>query len=313
MILLFASILPVFLLMGTGFCLRRVGWLTREADSSLLKVVVNLLYPALIFHYTVGNPALQAIGNLIWAPLLGCTLVLAGYGVGWLAAGFLGWRGGRTQPTFAFTSGLQNYGYIPIPLIELLFQSRETMAVLLVHNVGVELAFWTIGVLIISARGGRVGWRNLINAPVCALILALTLNLTGIGTRLPLPILETVGWLSACAVPLGLLLAGATLGDLVDGGTWARTRRFVLGASLVRLGILPLVFLGAALWMPISLELRQVLMVQAAMPAALFPLVVNRFYGGDNDAALGVVLGTTILSFFTMPFWIWVGLRLLPL
>ena len=32
-------ILPVFMLMGLGMGLRRIGWLTTEADASLLRLV----------------------------------------------------------------------------------------------------------------------------------------------------------------------------------------------------------------------------------------------------------------------------------
>ncbi len=41
---LFATVLPVFGLMAAGFGLRRLQWLTREADQSLLRLCVNSLH-----------------------------------------------------------------------------------------------------------------------------------------------------------------------------------------------------------------------------------------------------------------------------
>jgi hypothetical protein len=61
-------------------------------------------------------------------------------------------------------------------------------------------------------------------------------------------------------------------------------------------------------------ELRQVLVVQAAMPAAMTPIMLARLYGGRPAIAVQVVLATTIGSIVTLP-WIiywgihWVGLK----
>ena len=42
-----SAVLPVFLIAMLGFQLRRMDWLTKAADDSLLKVSVNVLLPCL--------------------------------------------------------------------------------------------------------------------------------------------------------------------------------------------------------------------------------------------------------------------------
>ena len=46
---LVALVMPVFAVIAAGAGARRIGWLPAEAEESLLKLVVNLLYPCLIF------------------------------------------------------------------------------------------------------------------------------------------------------------------------------------------------------------------------------------------------------------------------
>jgi predicted permease len=58
----------------------------------------------------------------------------------------------------------------------------------------------------------------------------------------------------------------------------------------------------------LSLELKQVILIQAAMPAGILPIVLARHYGGDASVAVKVVLVTTLCSIVTMPFWIRIGL-----
>jgi hypothetical protein len=72
--------------------------------------------------------------------------------------------------------------------------------------------------------------------------------------------------------------------------------------------------LGAARFLPLQQELRQVLVVQAAMPAGLTSIMLARMYGGRPAVAVQIVIATTLLSLLTLP-WIiawgsgWVGLK----
>jgi predicted permease len=59
----------------------------------------------------------------------------------------------------------------------------------------------------------------------------------------------------------------------------------------------------------IGIALKSVLVVQAAMPAAIFPIVVTKVHHGDMPTALQVVLGTSLIGLITIPFWIGFGLH----
>ncbi|MCB1134495.1 MAG: AEC family transporter, partial [Verrucomicrobiae bacterium] len=50
------------------------------------------------------------------------------------------------------------------------------------------------------------------------------------------------------------------------------------------------------------------LVVQAAMPAAIFPIVLARLFGGQPRVAIQVVLITSLVSLLTAPFVIAWGL-----
>jgi hypothetical protein len=64
---LLAAVAPVFLIIGVGFGIRRLEWLSAEADASLLRIVVNLLFPCLILDTILGNEAMRQAGNLVLA------------------------------------------------------------------------------------------------------------------------------------------------------------------------------------------------------------------------------------------------------
>jgi hypothetical protein len=114
--------------------------------------------------------------------------------------------------------------------------------------------------------------------------------------------------LGQCAVPMGLILIGATVADFAHEFVSRQGGRAMGWALVVRLGILPLMFLGLMRVLPIPVELRQVMLLQAAMPAAVFPIVMARLYGGDPATALRVVLSTSLVGLATIPLWIRAGL-----
>ena len=276
---LFAITLPVIALFALGILLRRLQWLTEVAETSLLKLIINCFYPCLILRSVLGNAALRDPANLTGAPLVGFGTIALGMAAGYYAGRALGLTTGHGLRTFAFAVGVYNYGYIAIPLMESLW-GHESVGVLLVHNVGCELAIWTVGILLLTGLSLREGWRKVANPVVGTLVVGVVLN----ALQVPLPRVAAgvVDSLAGCTIPLGLLFCGATVETYLRKPRELFHARVTLGASLLRLGALPLVFLAAAKWGPFTLELKRVLVVQAAMPAGMFPLVIARHYGANH-------------------------------
>lgn len=311
--LVLVAILPIFLLIGSGTVARLVGWLDANADLSLMKVVVNLFYPALIFSKILGNEVLRKPSNLIMPPLLGFCMVLIGFAVAWLAIRQLKNVTDAEGRTFAFITGIQNSVYFGLPIIALLF-NRETVGLMLVFNLGVEIAVWLIGVgFLLPQKGSRSLLKRLVSAPVAAIILATWMNYLGFDRELPDFALKTVRLLGQCAIPVGLMLIGALFADMKTNVKLFTRIDITLLSIAIRLAILPLIYLLSTFFLPLSVELERVIVVQAAMPCAVFPIVLAQHYGGSSDVALKVVLSTTFVSILTIPFWIKAGIALLGL
>ncbi len=311
-------IASVFLAVGVGMAVRRLGWLTAEADQSLLKLVIRVLIPCLVFRVVVDNPSLRQAENLLVPPLLGFGLcavgLLVALGVTRLGTRVTGLDSVTKRRTFATCIGIFNYGFVPIPLVELLFDN-STLGVLFVHNVGVELAIWTAGLLVLTGSLGRDWWRHVLNPPSIAIVAAAAVNLLGGRVLVPTPVFNAVALLSYAAIPTSLLLVGATIADELrpgSGGFTASQNVKIISWSLVlRLFVLPAGFVALALLLPVGIELKRVLVIQAAQASAVFPIVMARYFGGHPATAMRVVLSTSLASLVTMPLWIIVGLALL--
>lgn len=309
---LLAAVAPVFVIIATGWIIRRIGWLTEEADASLLRVIVNLLYPCLILDTILGNPAMEKAGNLLLAPVVGFTTVVLGYAVSYLAAPLFRTTDPRQRRTFAFTTGIYNYGYLALPIAQTRFGS-ETSGVLFVHNVGVEVALWTVGIMVISGASHGEGWRKILNGPVIAIICAAILHFAGARTWMPGVVMTAMHSLGATAIPLGVILTGATFADHMRDLSSGSRAVTTFGACLLRLGALPVLMLALAFaiarWLPCPIELRRVMIIQAAMPCGMIPVILAKHYGGDPALALRIILYTSAFGLLTIPFWLQLGLR----
>ncbi len=302
-------VLPVFLIIGVGYLMRRARILTAQADESLLGVLVTLFIPCLALDAIVGNEALLRPSHLLLPPLAGFLSVAVGIGIAWLVGrSFL--ADPTTRRTFTCIVGLQNYGYIPLPLCQAIF-GQEVVGVLFAFNLGAEIAMWSLGVLAMTGgRGSARWWEPLCKPPILSVVVALFLNLCGGSAWIPSSVDVVWHLLGLCAVPVALLLSGALLADYAI----PHVLRMGWGVTLVGVGVrmlvLPTFLLLAAFLFTGDVALRQVLIVQAAMPSAIFPIVLTRIHKGDVPTALRIVLVTSAIGLFSIPCVLAWGLRL---
>lgn len=301
-----SATLPVFLVMGIGFGFHRKGWLGEEIEVGVMKLGLNLLFPCFILTLVPGNPALEKLSSAVWAIGLGFLLVVIGIGIAWTVGLIGGIRKGEGQKTFAISAGIQNYGFLTLPIVVGLFPDNTGPAGLVfVHGIGVEIAMWTVG---LSVMSGKAGFKSIINGPFIAVTLALILNYTGLFQFIPGIAATTMEMLGRCAVPMAIFMIGATIGRYFQRDIFHDALRVAVLSVLVRLGIVSCIILAAAKFLPAPADLQRLLVVQAAMPAAVFPIVLARLFGGKPQVAIQVVIATSIVGIVTSPFVIAWGL-----
>ncbi|MFT6577332.1 MAG: putative permease [Akkermansiaceae bacterium] len=313
------AILPVYLLVGVGLALRGIKVVTPEMERGMIKLVIHCLYPCLILDKTLGNDLVLQVDVLAWGVGLGFGLIIVGMALSYVAALAMGLKPGNGRRTFCVAVGVQNFGYIAIPLLAALFVlggDDRVFGVLFIHSLGVEIALWVVGVMIMT--GSALGnLKLLINGPTVSVVLGVFLSFTGGwqyldasgGGVVGAGVREAMSWLGACAFPMGLVLIGATMYDLI--GKEKVSPKVAAGSLVVRMAVMPLIFLAAAKWLPLIPELKQVLVIQAAMPAAVTPILIARHYGGSPGVAVQAVIATSIVGLITMPLWISYGIRLI--
>jgi predicted permease len=272
------------------------------------------MMPCFILDKILGSAVLRSGPVVLWSIGLGYGMIVCGILLGLGVGRLLGMERGTGMRSFALSAGCQNFGFTAAPVVESLWGSGA-LALLFVHNIGTETAVWSVGVMMLSRERG-IPWRRLINGPVIAVTIGLTLVTLGLDDQITGSPRKAMSMIGVGAFPLAILITGCSMMDLV--GEEKPNLRVIFGASLVRLVLAPAAILCAAKFLPISTELKQVMVVQAAMPAGMTAILLARMYGGRPAFAVQVVIATTVLSLLTLP-WIiswgsaWMDLKpLLP-
>ena len=299
---IFLATLPVFLILGLGFVIRVTSVIDDNAERRVVSLILNLLYPCFILSKIPGNESLQEPGLVMLAFGIGFGLMATGMLVAFGLAWCFRIDARQGLKTFCLATSIQNYGFIPIPLIEAIYPDvrDETLGVLFVHNLGLETALWTIGLFVLSGSI-RGAWKRLINGPTIGIAVGLLLNFSGYSDRLPEFAVNAIGQLGNCAIPISLLVVGATICSVIQKEKLRFNWRIISAATLARFLIMPIIFMSLATMITSSPELRRVLLVEAAMPSAVFPIVLAKHYGGQPAVATQVVLSTTALSVVLTP------------
>jgi malate permease and related proteins len=302
---------PPVLMLLLGATLRRAGWFKAEADASVSVLTVRVLYPCFFFYHIVGSDEQMAAGNLAFVVGGGFLSIALGFLVAWVVSR-LTKMDAQSAPSFTFAAGIFNYGYFAFPVAISLF-GEQILPKFIVFNLGVEIAIWTVGILFLSSSGFK--FSRLINPPAISIILALLVKNVGGDAIVPPFVWEVIRMLGACSIPVGLLLIGGNMSDLMKGFKFSKGFKVEISSVAVRLAIVPSLLLLYAWIGPIPDGMdwfRKVLIVQAAMPAGIFALVVVRIYEGERTTAMRAIMATMLGSLVTLPLWLFLGLRLLP-
>ncbi len=298
--------------------MRREKWLTVQADKPLTDITMNVLYPCATFCSIRGNENLQDPIFVVWTVLVGWLTIAIGMLVARiyirLARPLTGLSNDVQKRTFILCNCLFNYGFLPIPLCLLLF-GKQTLGVLFVFNVGTVIGMWTIAIAVLSKDAVRQSLRQLYAAPMIGVYAAILLNYLPNIQQLPQCIETTLQWLNDSMIPLSLLLVGGIMYDEFSrresGLSVVQSFKLITSTIIVRMIIVPALFVLGAKYFIASPDLQRVIVIQAAMPTAIMCLVWARQFNGDPATAVRCVIVTNLLAILTTLIWIPLGMHVI--
>lgn len=297
MITVLLSLIPVMLLIGLGFALRRYGFPGGAFWPAIERVIYFILFPALLVD-SLSKADLGALSVLpVAAAMTAGTLLVAGIVVA--SKPFLRLDGAAF--TSVFQGAVRFNTYVGIAAAFAMYGAVGTtlsavvMAVLIpLANVLSVMALLRYGPA--NATSRRYFAAQLLKNPLI-LGCAGGLLLNAFGTTLPPGLDEAVHFLGRAALPLGLLAVGAGL----KPDQMAADNRAIVATCIFRLILMPLSFLAFCGMFGVEGVTATVAVLFAALPAASTAYILARQMGGDAPLMANIITLSTVASAVTMP------------
>jgi len=293
------AIAEIFGIFAVGWIARWLGYI-RPADlERWSRLIIDFLFPLLVFHSILCDFEPDRLGELWPLPTMGLGMIVTGAVLGFAFRKGLASGDRDLIKTFHHFCAVNNYGFLPIIIVTKLW-GPAALARLFLFNIGSSIGYWTVGVALLGEFRWRTAGRKIITPTLVALALALTLSLLHLKAYVPGTVVSIAGRVGAAGIPCMLLLIGAALFPLPS----LRGLRDLTYLTIVRLAILPLIFVSVLKWVPLDADVRNIGLIVALMPVSVASTILTRRYGGDPEFAARGAVVTTIASAATVPLWL---------
>ena len=290
---------PYFLMIAVGYGLKQTLLRQQDVVSAVNRIVFCVAMPCKLFYSTASSGLSGGLNGRLcaFAALsLSVTTLLA-----WLLARVLianpRVRGTQIQNAFRC-----NYTIFGTSIAESFYGAAGLNAAARVAMVAVPLLN-IYAVLTLSpccqTSGGKYSLKatalRLARNPLLIGVLAGT-TVGALQIPVPQALLKTASMLGNCATPLAFVLLGATF-------SFARLRANrlqVIAGTLVRLVLVPLLVLPAAIALGFRDAELLVLFTLCGTPVAVVSHITAREMGADGELASQLVLATSALGLFSM-------------
>lgn len=293
-LIILRQIVIMFLLMGAGYVLYRIGVMNNDGSSQCSGILTKLISPCVIINSFQREFDPELGRTLLWQFLFS----ILGVGVCILLAWFL-FREKRYEnaPDLRMCTVFTNNGFMAIPLVMAMFGS---MGVFLstVNIAASTILIWTWGVKTLSGKDSHISLSKIfVNPGTIAFGIGLLCFLTPF--QMPSIPAEAIGLIADLNTPLAMLVLGCFLAQSDLKSCFLDKKLYFI--SFTRLVLMPLVLFPILLLAPVDLTAKICLMIGFSAPSAVLAAMFAQMHHTDYLYATKIVAQSTLLSAITMP------------
>lgn len=286
-------LLPIFLVVASGWGLRRSGFLPLSFFRAANKLVFWVGLPGfLVVKVSEAKLAGPLMLRVVGVLSIGVLLAVA---IGLVMARMLHLKP-RQRGAFVQAAFRGNLAYVGIPVclyaLGGLYGEAHVESLAVIVLAPMVILYNVLSVVLLHQGGGTGSlWRSLFTNPLILSCLTGAL-LLAFGVELPEPLRRTGVTLGQMALPLSLLALGASIELRLLRGRILP----VLGASLIKTVLGPLLGWGLAVAMGLSGAALGVTLIYLACPTAVATYVMADQLGADEHLAGACVVFSTLAS-----------------
>jgi predicted permease len=294
------ALIPVLILIFTGYFLKRINFLGDDIWAGIEKLTYYIMFPALL-TYNIGK---QNIHGTPWQGMfLVVAVVLVVAAVSLLV--FYKLQSGMSAKTFTsvFQGGIRFNTYIALSVSAAYFGEKGlAFASISAGFMIVLINLLCVGIFVLYGSKAAPDLKTFVkqifyNPLILGCIAGWTLSLSGIGLPgVSADILEILG---RAALPIGLLAVGAALKPKLIHGH----RKAIISSSVIQFLLKPAMVIVLCSLLSLPALATGILLIAFISPTASSAYILARQLGGDLDTMASIITLQTLLAFGIMPLW----------
>lgn len=295
------AVLPVFLTIVIGYILRRINMLNEAFTAAADKFNFKVTLPALLFL----DLATTDIRNNFDVRYVGfCAAVTT-------VMFFLVWGGAKLfvkdksiTGAFVQASYRSSVAVLGVAFMQNIYGTTGIMPILIIGCVPLY-NIYAVTVLTIEGdrtQSGKIK-KTIINILKNPIILAIMAGVAAslINVHLPHIINKTVNNFAAMASPLALVAIGAGF----EGKKAIKKLKPTIASALIKTIALPCIFIPIAIWQGFRNKELMALLIMLGSPTTPSCYIMAKNMNNDGVLTSSVIVMTTLLSAFTLTFFIY--------
>lgn len=298
-----SGILVILGMILVGFVIGEKGWFDDKSRGLLAKLVTQVALPCYMLYTITQRFTAADLLKMLPAlrfPALSMVILL---GIATAVARIFAVRQDR-RGLFISMFFNSNTIFVGLPINQALFGDASIPYVLIYYMCNTTF-FWTLGTYLIQRDGEgearfdlKTSLKKVFSPPLMGFLLGLVLVMLQI--KLPAFLASDLQYLGNLTTPLSMIFIGLSVSHV-------GVKQLVLGKEqlLILLGrflVAPLLMASIVYWLPLPSLMKQVFIIQSAMPVMTNAPVVARLYGADSDYAAVMVTETTLATMVVIPF-----------
>ena len=289
------TILSIIIMIGLGYFLKRIDFLSEKDIDPFNKIVMYILLPCMIFH-ALYSADLSLISKLGILPFI---ILISSFATGLVSYFILRQLklDDITLWSVLVTVMIANTAFMGYPVTLGIF-GQEGFLRAIFCDIATLCIFLILSFVLIMKFGGTVKTavkKITFFPPLWAVILGLGFNFVNIPIG---PVIDnTVNYLGQGAIPLIMIALGLS----IDFSAIRRSKSMIVFTSIMKLAFFPLVaFVVASQLGLIDLQFK-ISIVEAAMPSGMMSLLLAITYKLDYELTSDCILINTVISLITLP------------
>ena len=287
------QVATLFLLILTGYLIRKIGILNRELNRGLSDFLLYVTLPfSIITSFNVPfSKTLLSNAALVFLISIGIHVLAI------VLSKFLYFKyPPATNRVLRAATVFSNCGFMGFPILAAVYGNPGIFYgsfYVLTFN----LLIWTAGIAIFTGNRKFLTWKQTLNPAVIAVIIGLISFIFSL--RLPAPLFNALDLVGSMTTPISMLIIGSLLAEIKFSEVLSEFAVFY--ATAVRLIILPLMTVILLALLGVKGIILGAPVLATAMPAAALVAVFAEKHGADALLASRAVFLSTILSIITIP------------